>query len=47
MESTDWDRVQRVLGIELTESVRADLVARYSESHRAYHTLQHLAECFS
>ena len=23
------------------------LVARYSEPHRRYHTLQHLAECFA
>ena len=24
----------------------ADVLARYSEAHRAYHTVQHLAECF-
>jgi len=27
------------------DDVHAELLARYSESHRAYHTLQHLGEC--
>ena len=30
-----------------TDRLCAELVARYREAHRAYHTLQHLAECLS
>ena len=29
------------------EAVHADLAARYSEPHRAYHTLAHVAECLT
>lgn len=31
----------------LSEADRADLRGRWSESHRAYHTLQHLDECLA
>lgn len=37
-----WGR----LGLSAPEGLLAQLVARYSETHRAYHTLQHLRECF-
>ena len=36
------------LGLNAPESsVFEDVLARYSETHRYYHTLQHLSECFS
>lgn len=47
MKITDWDKVRSCLQIQIDESVKADLVARYSEPHRAYHTMQHLSECLS
>ena len=31
----------------LDEALYQDLVARYREPHRRYHTLQHLEECFA
>jgi predicted metal-dependent HD superfamily phosphohydrolase len=42
--TTDWTG----LGAPLPGTATRDLVlARYGEPHRAYHTLQHLEECFS
>ncbi len=44
-----WLRAWLELGVAdcpALRSVHADLVARYSEAHRHYHTTQHLAECF-
>lgn len=34
------------LGAAPDEPLFRDLVARYSEPHRKYHTMQHLGECF-
>jgi len=42
-----WLKTWQRLGIGAPEGVFATLNARYSESHRKYHTLQHLAECFA
>ena len=38
-----WERLD---GIEPPSGVHEQLVARYGESQRAYHTLDHLRECF-
>jgi predicted metal-dependent HD superfamily phosphohydrolase len=42
-----WRATWTRLGVAAPdEAVYRDLIARYSESHRKYHTLQHLDECF-
>jgi predicted metal-dependent HD superfamily phosphohydrolase len=44
-----WIEAWRALGVENSPALRrlhADVLARYSEPHRHYHTQQHLAECF-
>jgi len=41
-----WDRCFLDLSLEPPGDVFDALVERYSEAHRAYHTLQHIAECF-
>jgi len=44
-----WRSTWSGFGIELTRSLTAhfdDLIRRYSEPHRKYHTCQHLDECF-
>lgn len=41
-----WQGAWRELGVASAPcAVHAELIRRYSEPHRAYHTLQHLAEC--
>jgi predicted metal-dependent HD superfamily phosphohydrolase len=43
-----WSRAWDLLGLDQpAPTVLADLVRRYEEPHRAYHTLQHLEECFA
>jgi predicted metal-dependent HD superfamily phosphohydrolase len=43
-----WSRCWIELGAAVVPApVHAELLARYSEPHRAYHTLQHLQECLS
>jgi predicted metal-dependent HD superfamily phosphohydrolase len=42
-----WNDTWRRLGISAPVALLAELVARYSEPHRFYHTLQHLRECFA
>ena len=43
-----WRDAWRGLGLALPAQERFDaLVARYAEPHRAYHTAQHLEECFA
>ena len=45
-----WKASWHALGVAWVPSLQDcfdDLVARYSERHRKYHTLQHLDECFS
>jgi len=43
---TRIDQSWRQLGVRRPPRP-ADLLARYAESHRAYHTLEHLSECFA
>jgi len=40
-----WDDAWRALRASPQPGLLAELLARYSEPHRAYHTLQHLGEC--
>ncbi len=43
---SSWHQAWRVLGADGgSEPLFRELVARYSEQHRHYHTLQHLREC--
>jgi predicted metal-dependent HD superfamily phosphohydrolase len=43
-----WQNLGCDLGAEhWSDTVFLELVARYSERHRHYHTLQHLRECFA
>lgn len=41
----DWEWCWQTLGLTTDRDHYDELVARYSEPHRAYHTLQHLEEC--
>ena len=41
-----WDALWRELGLSADGSRFDDLLARHAEPHRAYHTLEHLEECF-
>lgn len=42
-----WDATWKELGRPPPEGVYEKLIACYSESHRHYHTAQHLEECFA
>jgi predicted metal-dependent HD superfamily phosphohydrolase len=43
----DWRETWRRLGVAAADEAEfRDLIARYSEPHRKYHTIQHLDECF-
>lgn len=44
-----WWQTWAAFGVEPSPSLQdiyVQLIARYSEPHRHYHTVQHLAECF-
>jgi predicted metal-dependent HD superfamily phosphohydrolase len=41
-----WQESFRALSLDPPMPAFAELVERYSEPQRAYHTLQHIAECF-
>ena len=41
-----WARAAGALGVDLGDPERDALLERYAESHRRYHTLRHLDECF-
>ena len=44
---SQWQEMWTALGAAAAdEALRRDLIARYSEPHRRYHTMQHLDECF-
>lgn len=51
MPSIDqWNATWQELGVSCTPALHGkfdDLIARYSEPHRKYHTLRHLDECFA
>ena len=40
-----WVEAWRALGAVADDALLAELLARYGEAQRAYHTLQHLGEC--
>src|SRR5512139_2154941 len=43
-----WERLWHGLGTRTDGShIRDNLISRYSEPHRKYHSLQHLAECIT
>ena len=42
-----WEACWRALGAVPPRVLLEELLARYREPHRAYHTLQHLEECFA
>lgn len=42
-----WQAAWQALGAHDGEALHAELLARYAEPHRAYHTQQHLAECLA
>lgn len=43
-----WYRAWELLGLDQpVPAIFSDLVRRYQEPHRAYHTLRHLEECFA
>ena len=42
----DWLKTWDQLGLWGSHEDFSDLLNRYRESHRAYHTMQHLCECF-
>lgn len=41
-----WALTEQLLAQPLPQSIAENLIIRYAEQHRAYHTLQHLQECF-
>lgn len=45
MSLSRWVEPWQALGLEVRMELHAELRHRYSESHRAYHTLHHLSEC--
>jgi predicted metal-dependent HD superfamily phosphohydrolase len=44
--ATRWRDCFVDLSLDAPEGVFAALIERYSEPHRAYHTVQHIADCF-
>lgn len=42
---TSWRRAWGHLGLQPPQGLRERLVSAYSETHRRYHSLQHLSEC--
>lgn len=45
MSLARWVEPWAALGLNVRMELHAELRRRYSEAHRAYHTLHHLAEC--
>lgn len=43
----DWDHLWQQAGATPAPGLFDALIARYSEAHRQYHTLQHLGECLA
>ncbi|MCI0349539.1 MAG: hypothetical protein L0Z53_08965, partial [Acidobacteriales bacterium] len=43
-----WQEMWKGLGVAAADAALfQELLGRYSETHRSYHTLQHLEECFA
>jgi predicted metal-dependent HD superfamily phosphohydrolase len=47
LDLASWRAAWQALGAAPNDALRAALLARYAEPHRAYHTQQHLAECLA
>jgi predicted metal-dependent HD superfamily phosphohydrolase len=47
MERVKWESAWDLLGLTPPPGLLAELTARYAEPHRAYHTMQHIGECFT
>ncbi|MET0540623.1 MAG: N-methyl-D-aspartate receptor NMDAR2C subunit [Variovorax sp.] len=45
--SSSWSTAWASLGLAAPETLMDDLLARYAEPQRHYHTLQHLGECLA
>jgi predicted metal-dependent HD superfamily phosphohydrolase len=45
-EQERWSETWSRLGATAPQGLLVEVIARYSEPHRFYHTLQHLRECF-
>jgi predicted metal-dependent HD superfamily phosphohydrolase len=46
-EQDRWRAAWRGIGTQPSQGLLGEVIARYSEPGRFYHTLQHLAECFA
>ena len=46
-DSDAWSRTWRRVGAKPPPGLLDELLARYAEPHRSYHTMQHLRECFA
>ena len=47
MDLLRWRQAWTAAGAKGGEALHAELLARYAERHRAYHSQQHLAECLA
>jgi predicted metal-dependent HD superfamily phosphohydrolase len=47
LDLASWRAAWQALGAAPDDALHAELLARYAEPHRAYHTQQHLAECLA
>lgn len=47
LDLADWQTLWHTLGGRPATSLRDELLARYREPHRSYHTTQHLSECLA
>jgi len=47
LDLVSWRAAWQASGAAPNDALHAELLARYAEPHRAYHTQQHLAECLA
>jgi predicted metal-dependent HD superfamily phosphohydrolase len=47
IERVKWQEAWDLLGLTPPPGLLAELMERYAEPHRAYHTMQHIGECFT
>ena len=43
----EWNEIWSALGAKAPAGVLEEVTRRYAEPHRAYRTLDHIAECFA